>query len=58
VTILGVYRYDPMKFDVWSCGVILFFMVCGDVVFKKLGGQVLDPDYPPIWSCCTSPVVN
>ena len=32
--------YDPMKFDVWSCGVILFFMVVGDVVFAKLGGQL------------------
>eukprot|EP00038_Savillea_parva_P008293 m.176015 g.176015 ORF g.176015 m.176015 type:complete len:642 (+) comp14093_c0_seq1:73-1998(+) len=32
--------YDPMKFDVWSCGVILFFMVAGDVVFNKLGGQL------------------
>eukprot|EP00041_Stephanoeca_diplocostata_P022153 m.524985 g.524985 ORF g.524985 m.524985 type:complete len:123 (-) comp21997_c0_seq2:244-612(-) len=32
--------YDPAAFDVWSSGVILFFMVAGDVVFAKLGGQI------------------
>lgn len=31
--------YDPAKFDVWSCGVILFYLVVGEVVFAKLGGQ-------------------
>lgn len=45
VCVLDVYgirarRYDPAAFDVWSSGVILFFMVAGDVVFAKLGGQI------------------
>lgn len=31
--------YDPGPFDVWSCGVMLFFMVAGDQIFKELGGR-------------------
>lgn len=36
----GTGGYDPGSFDVWSCGIILFYLVCGDVVFSKLGGQL------------------
>lgn len=25
-----LYRYDPAAFDVWSCGVILFFMLAAE----------------------------
>jgi serine/threonine protein kinase len=36
----GTGGYDPAPFDVWSCGIILFYLVAGDVVFAKLGGQL------------------
>ena len=36
----GTIGYDPAPFDVWSCGIILFYLVAGDVVFSKLGGQL------------------
>lgn len=29
-----------MPTHVWSCGIILFYLVAGDVVFAKLGGQL------------------
>lgn len=33
----GRKRYDPEKVDIWSCGVILFCMMCGYLPFN-------DPD--------------
>lgn len=27
--ILAKEIYDPLKSDVWSCGVLLFYMLCG-----------------------------
>eukprot|EP00039_Didymoeca_costata_P019028 m.335953 g.335953 ORF g.335953 m.335953 type:complete len:621 (-) comp17722_c0_seq1:73-1935(-) len=37
--VVGGQYYDPAPFDVWSAGVILFFMVAGDKILKELGGR-------------------
>jgi len=31
--------YDPAPYDVWSTGVMLFFVVAGDHIFNLLGGK-------------------
>ena len=31
------FRYDPGPFDVWSCAVILFFMLAGDKLHNTIG---------------------
>jgi serine/threonine protein kinase len=37
--VLSGGAYDPGPFDVWSCGVMLFFMVAGEQIFAELGGR-------------------
>lgn len=42
--------YEGLKIDIWSCGIILFAMVCGYLPFEDenvstLYKKVLDGDY-------------
>ena len=34
----GPFGYEPGPFDVWSAGTILFYLVAGEEVFRKVGG--------------------
>ena len=37
--LIGGDSYDPAPYDVWSTGVMLFFVVAGDAIFELLGGK-------------------
>ena len=34
-------KYDGVKIDVWSCGIILYAMLCGYIPFKDIDNEVL-----------------
>ena len=45
--------YDPQMIDIWSCGVILYAMICGSLPFmeaetSKLYRKIVTGAYRPI----------
>lgn len=46
--IISGHNYDPMKIDIWSCGITLYTMVCGCLPFDEESKTAL---YDKILAC-------
>jgi len=45
-------KYDPYKADIWSCGIVLFAMICGYLPFEdpktsNLYKKIMAGNYKP-----------